>query len=134
MQTKRIVVTGMGTLNPTGNTVEESWANIKAGKSGIGPITRFDSSLTETRIAGEVRNFSPAARLGHREMRRMDRFSQMAVVCALDAVEQANFQVTRDNAFDTGCLISAGFGGTETLSENYEILLTQGASRIRPLA
>jgi 3-oxoacyl-[acyl-carrier-protein] synthase II len=134
MQTKRIVVTGMGTLNPTGNTVEESWANIKAGKSGIGPITRYDASKTETRIAGEVRGFNPLGRLTAKEMRRMDRFSQMAVICALDAIEQANFQVTKENAFDTGSLISAGFGGTETLTENFEILMTQGAGRIRPLA
>ncbi len=131
---KRIVITGMGTLNPLGNTVEETWAKAKAGKSGIGPLTRYDPSLTETRIAGEVREFDPSARFGHKEARRMDRFSQIAVASALDAVEQSGYKVTPENTFDTACLVSAGFGGTESLSESFDTLAKYGAGKIRPLA
>jgi 3-oxoacyl-[acyl-carrier-protein] synthase II len=131
---KRIVITGMGTLNPLGNTVDETWARAKAGQSGIGRITRYDPSLTETKIAGEVKGFDPAARLGHKEARRMDRFSQLAVVSAMDAIEQSGYKVTADNTFDTGMLVSAGFGSTEILSESFETLFKQGAGRLRPTA
>jgi 3-oxoacyl-[acyl-carrier-protein] synthase II len=131
---KRIVVTGMGTVNPLGHTVEETWAKIKAGMSGIGPITRYDPALTDTKIAGEIKDFNPAARLGHKEARRMDRFAQIVVVSALDAMAQSGYEVTPDNTFDTGILISAGFGGTETLTESFETLFKQGAGRIRPTA
>src|SRR5581483_1361023 len=131
---KRIVVTGMGTVNPLGHTVEETWAKIKAGVSGIGPITRYDPALTDTKIAGEIKDFNPAARLGHKEARRMDRFAQIVVVSALDAMAQSGYEVTPDNTYDTGILISAGFGGTETLTESFETLFKQGAGRIRPTA
>jgi 3-oxoacyl-[acyl-carrier-protein] synthase II len=131
---KRIVVTGMGTVNPLGHTVEETWAKIKAGVSGIGPITRYDPALTDTKIAGEIKDFNPAARLGHKEARRMDRFAQIVVVSALDAMAQSGYEVTLDNTFDTGILISAGFGGTETLTESFETLFKLGAGRIRPTA
>jgi 3-oxoacyl-[acyl-carrier-protein] synthase II len=131
---KRIVVTGMGTVNPLGHTIEETWAKIKAGVSGIGPITRYDPALTDTKIAGEIKDFNPAARLGHKEARRMDRFAQIVVVSALDAMAQSGYEVTPDNTYDTGILISAGFGGTETLTESFETLFKQGAGRIRPTA
>ncbi len=131
---KRIVITGMGTLNPLGNTVDETWAKVRAGRSGIGRITRFDPSQTDTKIAGEVKGFDPAARLGHKEARRMDRFAQMAVVSALDAIEQSGYKVTADNMFDTGMLVSAGFGSTEILSESFETLFKLGPGRIRPTA
>ncbi len=131
---KRIVITGMGTLNPLGNCVAESWARIKAGESGIGPITRYDASQTETKFAGEIKGFDPVARLGHKEARRMDRFTQIAVVAALEAINQSGYTVTPENTFDTGVLISAGFGSTEVLSESFEILLKSGAGKIRPTA
>jgi 3-oxoacyl-[acyl-carrier-protein] synthase II len=131
---KRIVITGMGTLNPLGNTVDATWARAKAGQSGITRITRYDPALTETKIAGEVKGFDPAARLGHKEARRMDRFAQLAVVSAMDAIEQSGYRVTPENTFDTGMLVSAGFGSTEILSESFETLFKQGAGRLRPTA
>src|SRR5690349_10384981 len=121
----RIVITGMGTLNPLGNTVDETWAKAKAGQSGITRITRYDPSQTDTKIAGEIKGFDPVARLGHKEARRMDRFSQLAVVSAMDAIEQSGYKVTADNTFDTGMLVSAGFGSTEILSESFETLFKQ---------
>ncbi len=131
---KRVVITGMGTVNSLGNTVAETWEKAKNGISGIGPITRYDPALTETKIAGEVRNFDPAQRLGHKEARRMDRFAQYAVISAMDALEQSGYEVTPDNTFDTGILISAGFGGTEVLSESFDALFKYGAGKIRPTA
>jgi 3-oxoacyl-[acyl-carrier-protein] synthase II len=131
---KRIVVTGTGTLNPLGNTTAETWARIKAGESGIGPITRYDASQTETKFAGEIKGFDPVAHLGHKEARRMDRFTQIAVVAAQEAITQAAYTVTPENTFDTGVLISAGFGSTEVLSESFDTLLKHGPSKIRPTA
>ncbi len=109
---KRIVITGMGTINPLGNDVSTTWTKIKAGESGIGPITRYDSSVTETKFAGEIKGFDPATRLGHKEARRMDRFTQIAVVSAMEALEQSGYVITPENTFDSGMLISAGFGST----------------------
>lgn len=130
---KRIVITGMGTVGPLGLNVPETWENIKAGKSGIGLITRFDSSSLDTHIGGEVKDFDPAKWLGHKEARRMDRYSQFAIVAALEALEQADYQITPENSFDTGVLIGAGFGGSETLQEGVDILQTQGPRRVKPL-
>lgn len=130
---KRVVITGMGLLAPTGNSVAENWENIKAGKSGIGTITRFDHAQLETHIGGEVRNFDPVKFLGHKEARRMDRFAQFSIVVSMEAAEQAKYTVTPENSFQTAVLIGAGFGGSETLQEGMDTLYSQGAKRIKPL-
>jgi 3-oxoacyl-[acyl-carrier-protein] synthase II len=130
---KRIVITGMGMITPIGNTVAENWANVSMGRSGIGPITRFDASALDTHIGGEVKNFDAAAHLGAKEARRMDRFSHFAIISALEAMAQANYKITPENAFDVAVVVGAGFGGAETLQEGFEILLKQGPKRIKPL-
>ena len=80
MDRKRVVITGLGTLSPLGNTVKDTWDSILAGRSGIGPITHFDASEFITRFAGEVKGFDPVAHLGHKLARRLDRVTQMTVV------------------------------------------------------
>ena len=75
---RRVVITGLGTVNPTGNTVAESWANIKAGRCAVGPITAFDTADFKVKLAAEVKDFDPEALLGKRECKRMDRFTQLA--------------------------------------------------------
>ncbi len=130
----RIVVTGWGTVNCLGNNVDETWAKIKTGQSGIDCITHCDTRLLETKIGGEVRNFDPVKVFGHKEARRMDRYSQIVVASALQAWEQSGNIVTEDNQFDTCILISAGFGGIETISENFHIMIEHGPSKIRPMA
>ncbi len=130
---KRVVITGMGLLAPTGNNVAENWENIKAGKSGIGIITRFDHAQLDTHIGGEVRNFDPVKFLGHKEARRMDRFAQFSIVASMEAAEQAKYMVTAENSFQTAVLIGAGFGGSETLQDGMDTLYSQGAKRIKPL-
>src|SRR5579859_7668855 len=128
----RVVVTGMGTMNPLGQSVEETWAKVLAGESGIDCITRCDVHDMFSKIGGEIKGFDPVARFGHREARRMDRYAQIALASALDAWEQSGNKITPDNEFDVGVLMSAGFGGAETLVENFMVLLEQGPARIRP--
>src|SRR5262249_3620520 len=96
--TKRVVITGMGLLSPVGNDVSTAWDNIKNGRSGIGPITFFDPSNLDTKIAGEVRNFDPKEHLDPKEARRMERFSQLAIVAARQAVKDANLEITDENS------------------------------------
>jgi 3-oxoacyl-[acyl-carrier-protein] synthase II len=130
---KRIVITGMGMITPLGLNVGETWAKIIRGESGIGRITRFDTTDIETPIGGEVKDFDPVKHLGHKEARRMDRFSQFAIVSAMEALAQSGYQITPENAFDTAVVIGAGFGGAETLAEGYEVMMNQGPSRVKPL-
>jgi len=132
--TPRIVITGMGTLNPLSNTVQGTWTHIKNGVSGIDCITRCDTSQLDTKIGGEVKGFDPVHVFGHKEARRMDRYSQLAVAAVLQAWEQSGNVVTADNTFDICVLMSAGFGGAETLSENFHVMLEHSAQKIRPLA
>ncbi|MBX3081640.1 MAG: beta-ketoacyl-ACP synthase II [Anaerolineae bacterium] len=128
----RIVITGMGCLSPLGNSVQTTWEGIKAGRSGIATLTRLDISTVETKIGGEVKGFEPEAHFGHKEARRMDRFSQLAVVAALQAVEDANYAITPDNTFDTAVLVSNGFGGPETLGESIETFRLYGTKKVKP--
>jgi 3-oxoacyl-[acyl-carrier-protein] synthase II len=130
---KRIVITGMGIVGPLGLNVRDTWEAIKAGKSGVGRVTRFDASVIPTQIGAEVKGFDASHWLGHKEARRMDRFAQYSVVAALEAIEQANYHITPENTFDTGVCIGAGFGGSETLQEGMDQLYTHGPNRIKPL-
>ena len=90
MEKRRVVITGMGAVTPIGNTVADSWAAAKAGTCGIGPITRYDPSAQKAKLAGEVKNFDPEALLGKRECKRMDRFTQLALISA-DQSEALDF-------------------------------------------
>ena len=83
MDKRRVVITGLGTVNPTGNTVAESWAAVKQGVCGVGPITLYDTSNSKTKLAAEVKNFDPAAVLDKRECRKMARFTQFALTAAI---------------------------------------------------
>jgi 3-oxoacyl-[acyl-carrier-protein] synthase II len=94
---KRVVITGLGLISPVGNNAKTSWENIRNGRSGIGPITFFDASNLETRIAGEVKNFDPKEHLDPKEARRMERFSQLAIVAAREAVSDAKLEITDEN-------------------------------------
>ncbi|MBO9310131.1 MAG: beta-ketoacyl-ACP synthase II [Chloroflexi bacterium] len=130
--TTRVVVTGMGMVTPLGLNVEETWANIKRGKSAVTRITRFDASSLDSQIGAEVKGFDAAKWLGSKEARRMDRYAQFAVVSALEACAQANYRVTAENTFETGVIIGAGFGGSESLQEGIDVLYTRGAKKVSP--
>jgi len=112
---RRVVVTGLGMITPLGSTVEKTWDGIIAGRSGIGPITRFDATGLETRIAGEVRDFDPLDYMDRKEIRRSDRFVHFAVAAAGQALRSARLEITPELAPRIGVAFGSGIGGVETL-------------------
>jgi len=128
---KRVVITGLGAVTPCGLTVEETWANMTAGRSGIGPITLFDSSALAVHIAGEMKGFEPSNYMDFKESRRRDRFIQAAVAAARMAMTQAGLQVTPDNSGDIGCFVGSATGGLKTYYDA-ALLLHQGGPRKIP--
>jgi 3-oxoacyl-[acyl-carrier-protein] synthase II len=114
---RRVVVTGLGMITPLGSTVEKTWDGILAGKSGIGPITRFDATGLETTIAGEVRDFDPQDYMDRKEIRRSDRFVHFAVASAGQALKAARLEITPELAPRIGVAFGSGIGGVETLVE-----------------
>jgi 3-oxoacyl-[acyl-carrier-protein] synthase II len=133
-QQKRIVVTGMGAITAVGNNVPETWSAIKAGHSNMGPISRFDTTDYIVKVAGEIKNFDAAACIGHKEARRLDRFSHLAIFSAMEALAHANYTITKENTFNTGVMIGAGFGGAQTLQDAMDIMHTEGVKRVKPFA
>ena len=129
---KRIVVTGIGIVSPLGLNTEDTWQGLINGRSGIDYITSFDSELFETRIAGEVKDFNPNDFLDRKEARRMDRFTQFAAVAAQEAVKHANLEITENNATRVASMIGTGIGGIITLSQEYQVLIDKGPSRVSP--
>ena len=129
---KRIVVTGIGIVSPLGLNTEDTWQGLINGRSGIDYITSFDSELFETRIAGEVKDFNPNDFLARKEARRMDRFTQFAAVAAQEAVRNAKLDITENNATRIASMIGTGIGGIITLSQEYQVLIDKGPSRVSP--
>ena len=115
---RRVVITGLGMITPLGSSVESTWAGLKAGKSGIRTITRFDISDMEVTIAGEVHDFDPLAYMERKEAKRADRFAQFAVATAGQALKQAKLEITKDLAPRAGVIFGSGIGGVETLVDN----------------
>ena len=128
----RVVVTGIGIVSPLGLDRQSTWHNLVAGKSGVAPITSFDTEGYRTTIAAEVKGFDAAAFVGRKEARRMDRFVQLGAVAALEAVEHAGLKVTADNCTRVSVMIASGIGGIITLSEQVGVLGSRGPSRISP--
>jgi 3-oxoacyl-[acyl-carrier-protein] synthase II len=128
----RVVITGLGALTPVGNDVETMWQSLVAGVSGVGPITLFDPSELESTFAAEVKNFDPVALLGRREARRMDRFTQLAMAAAAQAMADSGLKVTPENAHRIGCVIGTGIGGIGTLLAEAELARTKGYNRVSP--
>lgn len=133
MERRRVVVTGMGILCPTGNNVEEAWGNAAAGKTGIGYISRFDTSHLENKFGGEVKNFDPDALLGRREARRTDRVTQMALYASQQAMEDSGLEVTDENRYDIACVVGSGIGGVSSIFESIKTFLEKGAKAVSPL-
>ncbi|GAB4429073.1 MAG: beta-ketoacyl-ACP synthase II [Anaerolineae bacterium] len=132
--TRRVVVTGMGAVTPVGNSVDEAWANLKAGVSGIGPITRFDASDMATQIAGEVKNFDAAQLLGGKEARRLDRYTHFAMEASRQAVENSGLLQNGANRERIGVNIGSCVGGMDSIFEQYDILTQRGPGRVSPFA
>jgi 3-oxoacyl-[acyl-carrier-protein] synthase II len=129
---RRVVITGLGAVSPIGNDVNTLWANVTAGRSGIGPITHFDASDLGVRIAGEVKDFDPLALLGRKEARRMDRFTQMAMAATMQALDDSGLKITPDNSERVGVIIGSGIGGIHTIVSEVSTLREKGPKRVSP--
>ena len=128
----RVVITGMGAMTPLGETPEEYWNNLVSGKSGIGPMSLCDPDGYPCRISGEVSGFDPGTYIGSKEARRMARFTQLAVAAALQAVEAAAYDISKDDPYRVGVVLGNGNGGFPTLEENCRILTERGGMRMSP--
>jgi len=122
----------MGCISPLGNDVNSAWQNAIAGKSGVGQITKFDTTGFKTTIAAEVKDFDANALFGRREVRRMDLVSLYALAAAQQAVEDAVLEITNENRDQIGAVIGTGIGGISTLSDNVKTLIDQGPARVSP--
>lgn len=131
---RRVVVTGMGAVTPVGNSVEESWENLKAGCSGIAPIIRFDTSNLEVRFAGEVKNFDADKLFGRKEARRLDRYSHFAMEASRQAIEDSGLLENGIDRDRVGLMIGSCVGGMESILEQQEVLQKRGPSRVSPFA
>lgn len=132
MARRRVVVTGLGMVSPVGNTVQETWDNIVAGKSGVGPITRFDASTFKSRIAGEVKGFDVAAYLAPKEARRMDVFIHYGMAAGIQAIKDSGLTVTPENADRIGVNIGSGIGGLPMIEDTHNDFLGGGPRKISP--
>ena len=128
----RVVITGMGAITPLGNDVETFWSNLCAGTSGVTKITRFDATAYSTRIAAEVKDFDPTSWMERKEAKRNDRFVQLAIGAARQAVEAARLDVPNLDADRIGVIVGSGIGGIETFETQHQILLERGPDRVSP--
>ncbi len=129
---RRVVVTGLGALTPIGNNVPKYWQGLISGRNGIGTITLFDASQHASRIAGEVKGFDPNEFLDRKESKRMDRFTQFAVIASQQALLDSQLIINELNADHVGIIIGTGVGGIKMMEEQQEIYLTKGPSRCSP--
>ena len=129
---RRVVVTGLGVVSPVGNDVPSSWEALLAGRSGIGPITRFDASGLGCRIAGEVRNFDLGAYMSPKEARRMDTFIHFGIAASVQAIKDSGIEITDANRDRIGCVIGSGIGGLPMIEDNHTELLNRGPRRVSP--
>lgn len=129
---RRVVITGMGTVNPLANSVEETWDAVKQGKCGIGPITHFDTADLKVKLAGEVKNFDASEVIGPKEARRMDVYTQYACAAAKEALADSGLDMEKENADRCGCIVSSGIGGLETICIEHGKGEEKGYSKISP--
>jgi len=129
---RRVVVTGLGVISPVGIDVPTAWANLVAGKSGIGPITRFDAKDFRVRIAGEVKGFEVESCMPAKEARRMDTFIHYGVAAAIEALRDSGLEVNDSNREMIGCMVGSGIGGLPMIEDNHSELVNRGPRRISP--
>ena len=123
MNRRRVVVTGLGIVSPVGSTIDSAWRSILEGRSGIGPITRFDASKFSTRFGGAVSGFDVDAYLSPKDARKMDPFMHYGFAASRQAIEDAGIEVTEANAHRIGMAIGSGIGGLDTIERNYDAYL-----------
>ena len=129
----RVVVTGMGAITPIGNSVDEFWQGIKAGKVGIDEITKFDTTDYSVKLAAEVKDFVAKERMEFKAAKRMSPFSQYAVCAAKEALEQSGLDLTKEDPYKVGVSVGSGVGGMKDMEEENKKLLEKGPGRVKPL-
>ncbi|AFY60010.1 beta-ketoacyl-ACP synthase II [Synechococcus sp. PCC 6312] len=129
---RRVVVTGLGAITPIGNTLQDYWQGLIAGKNGIGPITLFEPSRHACRIAGEVKGFDPEVFMDRKDAKRMDRFAQFGVAASKQALADAGLIIDDRNATQVGIIIGTGVGGLKVMEDQQEVYLTRGPDRCSP--
>ncbi len=127
---RRVVITGMGAVTPIGNTVEEFWQGILVNKVGIGPITKFDTADFKVKLAAEVKDFDPKQHMDFKAAKRMDVFSQYAVVAAQEAFAQAGLDMEKEDPYRVGVIIGSGVGGLGVMETEHAKLMEKGPSRV----
>ena len=131
MERRRVVITGLGTVNPTGNSVAESWQGIQEGKVGIGPITAFPAEDFSIHLAGEVKDFHPETVFDKRDLKHMSRFTQFAMWAAEEAVQDSGIVGTLPEE-EIGCIVSSGIGGLQTIEAEHTRGASKGFERVNP--
>ena len=132
MMKRRVVITGMGTVNPLGNSVADSWKRVRANQCGIGEIKSFDTSDFPVKLAGEVKDFNPDEIIGKKEARRMARFTQLAVAAADEAVKDSGIDFKTEDTERCGVIVSSGIGGLSTIEEEHAKGMEKGFSKVSP--
>lgn len=129
---KRVVVTGVGAITPIGNNVNEFWQGIKAGKCGIEKVTAFDTENFKCQVAGEVKNFNVEDYIDKKEARKMDRYTQFAVIAAEEAFLASGIDMEKEDAWRIGVITGSGIGGMETFAAQNQVCLEKGPGRVSP--
>ncbi|MBT3707652.1 MAG: beta-ketoacyl-ACP synthase II [Proteobacteria bacterium] len=129
---RKVVVTGLGCISPVGNDLDSTWAGLTSGQNGINTVSHFDASDLPTRIAGEANGFDPEARLGAKEIRRMDRFIQLGLCAGLEAFEDSGIDLERVDRDQIGVLIGAGIGGLNTIESTTRLMAEKGPRKVSP--
>ena len=130
---RRVVITGVGTVNALGNNAERFWQGVRAGKSGIGSLTRFDASAFSSRVAGEVQDFDDSAHVEPREARRMDLFTRYAISSAMEALDDANLELESVDLERLGVILGVGFGGIVSLEAEFKHMYQRGPKGVHPM-
>jgi 3-oxoacyl-[acyl-carrier-protein] synthase II len=130
---RRVVVTGLGAVTPIGNSVEEFWQGIRAGKVGIGPITKFDTSEYKVKLAAEVKDFKAAEHMDFKAAKRMEAFSQYAVAAAKEAFDQSGIRMEEEDPYRVGVIVGSGVGSLQAIEREYAKLLDKGPAKVNLL-
>jgi 3-oxoacyl-[acyl-carrier-protein] synthase II len=127
-----VVVTGLGAITPVGNNVPDYWGALLAGKSGLGPITYFDTTNYATRIAGQIKDFNAEDHFERKELKKLDNFTRYAIVAAREAFQDSGLKMENEDPFTVGVMIGVGMGGVGVIEEQHEVMLTRGNRRVTP--
>ena len=130
---RRVVITGLGTITPIGNNTEEFWKGIKEGKCGIDEITHFDTTNYKVKLAGEVKGYNPEEYFDRRSAKRLDKFSQFAIVAAKEAWNDSKLDKEKEDMTRIGVILGSGIGGLETIEKEINTLLQKGPDRVSPM-